>query len=68
MEYEPGSVLRKVSDPGLMRWRKARVSIGHGLIGQWVRVCEDENGITIYYASHPVRRLRPEQLAKDCVV
>lgn len=68
VEYAPGSVLRKVSSPGLLRWRKARVSVGHGLIGQWVRVCEDEAGVTLYYADHPVRRLRPEQLAKDQVV
>lgn len=68
VEYEPGSVLRKVSSPGLMRWRKARVSIGHGLIGQWVRVCEDDSGVTIYYADCPVRHLRPEQFMKDRVV
>ena len=68
VEYEPGSVLRKVSSPGLIRLDRARVSIGHGLIGQWVRVSEDEHGVTIFYSTHPVRHLRPEQLVSDQLV
>lgn len=66
--YEPGAVLRKVASPGLVRWRTARISVGHGLIGQWVRVREDDGGVTIDYADCPVRHLRPAQLTSDHVV
>jgi hypothetical protein len=66
--YDAGAVLRKVSSPGFISWRHCRVSVGHGLIGQWVRVREDDSGVTIDYANHPVRHLRPQQLVRNQVV
>lgn len=68
VEYEPGAMLRKVAAPGLIHWKMARIRLGHGLIGQWVRVVQEETEVKIYYATKQVRCLRPEQLTKDHVV
>jgi len=38
VEYASGSILRKVSTAGDVRWRKYRILAGRGLVGQWVRI------------------------------
>jgi transposase InsO family protein len=68
VQYDAGLTLRKVFDPGLITWKHSRVRIGHGLIGQWVSVEEEDEETVFRYAFKQVRRLRHDQFRKDQVV
>lgn len=57
VEYPHGSVLRKVSSPGLIAWRHCRIRVGGGLIGQRMRLEERDHELAIYYAWKEVRCL-----------
>lgn len=67
VEYEPGAVLRQVFAPGLIAWRRVRVRVGAGLIGERVRVEESARETRVYYGFKQVRHLRPDQLGRDRV-
>jgi transposase InsO family protein len=58
VEYPAGSVLRKVSTVGDVRWRRYRILAGRGLVGEYVRVEEGTNEVALYYATTEIRRLR----------
>jgi transposase InsO family protein len=48
IEYPAGSVLRKVSDCGIVRWKRARILAGNGLAYETVRVNETANAVELY--------------------
>ncbi|MFT3785024.1 MAG: hypothetical protein QM770_03135 [Tepidisphaeraceae bacterium] len=62
------STLRRVCHEGLVRWRGARVLVGRGLHGDFVRIEEDELELRVHYGFKQVRRLQHAQLLKDRVV
>jgi transposase InsO family protein len=55
--YPPGSVLRKVSTVGDIRWRCYRILAGRGLVGQYVRVAEGDDEAVLFYAATEIRRV-----------
>jgi transposase InsO family protein len=65
--YPCGATLRKVFDPGLIHWRHYRIRVGHGLVGQLVRLEERHPFIVIYYAWKEVRNLVIDQLDRYTV-
>ena len=67
VEYQSGATLRKVFAPGLIHWRHVRIRVGHGLIGEHVRIEEGEQEMRVYYAFKQIRHLRPDQLGRDKV-
>jgi transposase InsO family protein len=57
VEYPAGAVLRKVAGTGDITWHCARILVGRGLTGEWVRVEEADGDLVVRYADHPVRRV-----------
>lgn len=68
IEYDAGLTLRKVFNPGLITWKHSRIRVGHGIVGEWVSVEEQDEETVIRYGFKQVRRLRSDQLRKDHVV
>ena len=62
VEYPPGSITRKVSTSGDIRWRGCRILAGRGLVGQFVRIEETDHEIAVYFASKQVRGIAHDQL------
>lgn len=48
IEYPAGSVLRKVSDCGIVRWKRSRILAGNGLAYETVRVLDTGTSIDLY--------------------
>ena len=57
VEYPAGSVLRKVTSTGDITWHCARILVGRGLTGEWVRIEESEGDLVVRYAGYEVRRV-----------
>ena len=55
--YPPDADIRKVTSTGDVSWRSCKLLVGRGLIGQWVRVDEDDHEVTLTYANHEIRRI-----------
>ncbi len=68
LEYDQGSVLRKIQASGWISYRSTRILIGKGLAGDYVRLEEDNNELRIFYANHAIRHLASNQLTKDTVL
>jgi transposase InsO family protein len=66
--YPPGSVLRKVASGGDISWRNCRLLAGCGLAGEWVRLEEGAQELTVFYAHQEIRRLPLSALAGDRVL
>jgi transposase InsO family protein len=66
--YPPGSVLRKVASGGDISWRNCRILAGCGLAGEWVRLEEADQELTVFYARKEIRRIPVNTLARDRVV
>lgn len=62
VEYPPGAVLRKVAGTGGIRWRKALILAGHGLVGDFVRVEEGDGSVTLWYGAHRIRQVPLDRL------
>lgn len=62
VEYPSGSVLRRVSSGGEIRWRSAKLLAGHGLIGERVRVEEGGESVLLWYGPYPIRQIPLDQL------
>jgi transposase InsO family protein len=62
VEYASGSVLRRVSSGGEIRWRCAKLLAGHGLIGEHVRVEETSASVLLWYGPHQIRQIPLDQL------
>lgn len=61
VEYPPGSVLRRVASVGEIRWRNAKVLAGGGLVGEWVRVEEGDDSVSVWYGPHRIRQIPLDQ-------
>lgn len=57
VEYPPEAVVRKVTPTGDITWHCARILVGRGLVGEWVRVEEADGDVVVRYGDHPVRRV-----------
>lgn len=62
IEYPPGAVLRRVSSSADIRWRCARVLVGHGLVGEYVRVEESDGTVELWYGTHRLRQVPIDRL------
>lgn len=62
VEYPAGSITRKVSTSGDIRWRNYRILTGRGLVGQSVRIEERDHEIAIFFSWKQVRGIPLEQL------
>jgi transposase InsO family protein len=60
--YPAGAVLRKVSTSGDICWRRFRILAGRGLVGQWVRVEEQDQEVAVYFGWKKIRSLDTAQL------
>lgn len=57
ISYPADAELRTVGQAGDIRYRRARVLVGQGLVGQRVRVVEAVGHLEVYYGSHRVRHI-----------
>ena len=55
--YLPGSLLRKVSTSGDVRWNKARIMAGRGLVGRTVRIQETAQTVDLYFCDTKIRSI-----------
>lgn len=55
--YPEGSLLRKVSSVGDIRWHYYRILVGRGVGGEVVRLQETESEIQVFYAQSLIRRI-----------
>lgn len=65
VEYPPGSVLRKVSTVGEIYWKSRRILAGYGLIGEYVRVEEQERCLAIHYGPRMIRTIAYDDIQGD---
>ncbi len=68
VEYDQNAILRKVSTVGEIRWRKYRILLGRGLVGQYVRVEEHEHELALFYAWKQVRAVAKKLLVPDTML
>jgi transposase InsO family protein len=66
--YPEGSVLRRVSDRGLIRWNKSRILAGYGLCGETVRVEDAGHEINVYFATTLARSIQTTLLKPDAIL
>jgi len=64
VEYAAGAVLRRVSTVGDVKWCGCKVLAGNGLVGEWVRVEESADSVTLYYGPHRIREIPVANLQK----
>ena len=62
VEYPPGSVLRRVSSGGEIRWRCAKVLAGQGLVGECVRIEETDSSVELWFGPYRIRQIPLDQL------
>jgi hypothetical protein len=65
VSYPAGSLLRKISTVGDVRWRGYRILGGRGLVGQLVRVAESDQNVEIFFGEKSIRKIPLESLARD---
>lgn len=64
VQYPTGSVLRRASSGGVIRWRSAKLLAGCGLVGQWVRIEETDSSVELWFGPYRIRQIPLEQLPK----
>ena len=62
VEYPVGSVVRRVSGTGDIRWRSAKILVGQGAVGQDVRVEETGGCVVVWFGTHKVREVPLDRL------
>ena len=62
VEYPSGSVLRRASSGGVIRWRGARLLAGNGVVGEWVRIEQTESAVELWYGPYRIRQIPLDQL------
>lgn len=62
VEYAPGSVLRRASSGGVIRWRGAKLLAGNGVVGQWVRIEQTDSAVELWYGPYRIRQIPLDQL------
>lgn len=68
VSYPTGSLLRKVSTSGDVRWRGYRILAGRGIVGQFVRILENDSTIDLYYLSKRIRAIDTQTLKNDIML
>jgi transposase-like protein len=68
VEYQDGAMLRKVSTVGEIRWKKYKILVGRGIIGQYVRVEDRDHEIAVFYAWKQVRAVAKSLLVADTLL
>lgn len=63
MGYEPGAMLRRVSQVGDVRYHRARVAVGRGLAGEQVKLVETPMHLEVFFGPRVVRVIALESLA-----
>lgn len=66
--YPADAAVRKVSPVGDIRWRKYRILVGRGVVGDSVRVEENDHEVLVYYAQTIVRRIAFTELKPDTFI
>ncbi len=67
VQYPCDAIVRKVANPGLIRWHRCRIRVGAGLIGQYVRIEERDNQVAVFYAWKEIRCLDNNQIKPYCI-
>ncbi len=62
VEYETGSILRKVSTSGDVRFKGCRILAGRGLVGEFVRIQERDCELALFYAWKEIRTIPHDKL------
>jgi transposase InsO family protein len=62
MTYEPGAMLRRVSQVGDIRYHRARIVVGVGLSREPVKLVECEHDLEVYFGPRLVRVIAYDQL------
>jgi transposase InsO family protein len=65
VEYPSDAQLRKVSGAGDIRWRGYRILASHGLIGEHVRIEENDYEIQVFYSWKKIRSIPLSTLNRD---
>ena len=60
--YDSGSLVRKVSTSGDVRWKKLRILAGRGLVGEYVRIEERDHELALFYTWKEIRTIPNKQL------
>jgi transposase InsO family protein len=68
VDYPPGSIVRKVSTSGDVRWKMYRLLAGRGLVGEFVRIDEQDHEVSLYYTWKKIRTIPREQLIPDTML
>jgi transposase InsO family protein len=68
VQYPPGSIVRKVSTSGDVRWKNFRILAGRGLVGQLVRIEDRDHELALFYAAKEIRCLAHNQLQGDTML
>ena len=63
--YESGQATRKIDSCGEISFRGYRILVGRGLVGEHVRVEEQDAQLRVYYCWKLVRSLSKAQLLRD---
>jgi len=62
VEYPTGSVVRRASAGGVIRWRGAKLLAGNGVVGEWVRVEQTDDSVVLWYGPYRIRQIPLDQL------
>jgi transposase InsO family protein len=62
VEYPAGSLVRKVSTSGDIRWNSLRILAGRGLVGELVRLEPRDHELALFYCSRQIRTIPNNQL------
>jgi len=62
VSYPTGSLLRKVSSSGDIRWKQFRILAGRGITGQVVRIEEHHDRVDLYYSWKLIRSINSQSL------
>ena len=65
VEYSSGSIVRKVSTSGDVRWKYFRILAGRGLVGQFVRIEERDHEVALFYSWKEIRAIPRSALQTD---
>ena len=66
--YPEGSITKKVSITGDVRWKGRRILAGYGLVGEFVRIAETDDAFEIYFCHHLVRTIPMTAFVRGSVI
>jgi transposase InsO family protein len=62
VEYLPGAMVRLCDLGGNVSYKQNTIMVGEGLVGQHVRIVEDDRWLRVFYATHEIRVIPLELL------